>query len=53
VLARDDVTPVGLQLDGLGSVRAHFLAALDERRDLTLEGFYTGVCLCHDSTYDA
>jgi hypothetical protein len=26
---------------------------LDEHRDLTLEGFDSGVCLSHDSTYDA
>jgi hypothetical protein len=26
---------------------------LDEHRDLALEGFDAGVCLCHDSTYDA
>ena len=53
VLARDDVTTVALQLAGLGSARAQLLAMLDEHRDLTLEGFDAGVCLSHDSTYDA
>lgn len=53
MLARDDVTSVALQLAGLGSARAQLLAALDERRDLALDGFYPGICLCHDSTYDA
>jgi len=53
VLARNDVTPVALQLAGLGSACAQLLAMLDEHRDLTLEGFDAGVCLCHDSTYDA
>jgi hypothetical protein len=26
---------------------------LDKHRDLALEGFDSGVCLSHDSTYDA
>jgi len=43
VLPRDDVTPVALQLAGLGSARAQLLAALDEHRNLALEAFDAGV----------
>ena len=43
MLPRDDVTPVALQLAGLGSARAQLLAALDEHRNLALEAFDAGV----------
>ena len=53
MLAGDNVAPVALELTGLGAACAQLLTVLDERRDLTLEGFNAGVRLSHNSTYDA
>ena len=52
MLPSNDLAAVCLELGGLGTGGAKRLAALDERRDIALEGLDAGIRFRHDSTYD-